>query len=201
MIINALTVTPLITRCDTCMRSSSLFPGCLCGLSTRRSNQHAIRRSTSSCRANAQFAVLIRRPPFCLVPTHSWSCFYSHASTQSSQVTDRMLVACRQANRRLAHHDLECLYSTNKLTCSQFEHAAAVTLFKDADPVQFGNFSASVYSMFQVCTGDGWSTDIVRPLFRYESVQRCACSLYCLTALLLSPPAKVQHDAFVAIFD
>ena len=29
----------------------------------------------------------------------------------------------------------------------------AVTLFKDADPVQFGNFSASVYSMFQVCTG------------------------------------------------
>ena len=34
--------------------------------------------------------------------------------------------------------------------------------------MQFGNFSASVYSMFQVCTGDGWSTDIVRPLFRED---------------------------------
>lgn len=34
--------------------------------------------------------------------------------------------------------------------------------------MQFRNFSASVFSMFQVCTGDGWSTDIVRPLFRED---------------------------------
>ena len=30
-------------------------------------------------------------------------------------------------------------------------------------------FSASLYTMFQVCTGDGWSTNVVRPMFEYRT--------------------------------
>lgn len=44
----------------------------------------------------------------------------------------------------------------------------AVILFKDASEESFGRFSASLFTMFQVCTGDGWATEIVRPMMRKE---------------------------------
>ncbi|EKX46936.1 hypothetical protein GUITHDRAFT_107287 [Guillardia theta CCMP2712] len=42
----------------------------------------------------------------------------------------------------------------------------AVQLFGPDSPRNFGRFSSSLFTMFQVCTGDGWSSEIVRPLFR-----------------------------------
>ena len=30
-------------------------------------------------------------------------------------------------------------------------------------------YSASLYTMFQVCTGDGWSTNVVRPMFEFRT--------------------------------
>jgi hypothetical protein len=41
----------------------------------------------------------------------------------------------------------------------------AVGLFGDNSPRNFGKFSRAMFSMFQVCTGDGWATDITRPMF------------------------------------
>lgn len=74
---------------------------------------------------------------------------------------------------------------------------------QEKDPVQFGNFSASVYSMFQVCTGDGWSTDIVRPLFREDGhvdpLAVCFFVSYILLAgyFLLNIIVAVLLDEFV----
>uniref|UniRef100_A0A7S0EEW1 Ion transport domain-containing protein n=1 Tax=Hanusia phi TaxID=3032 RepID=A0A7S0EEW1_9CRYP len=46
----------------------------------------------------------------------------------------------------------------------------ACMLFKSRDEVLFGKFSSALFSMFQVCTGDGWSTDVVRPMFGESGV-------------------------------
>jgi voltage-gated sodium channel len=43
----------------------------------------------------------------------------------------------------------------------------AVGLFGEQDPIRFGKLSRSVFTMFQVCTGDGWASDVTRSLF-YE---------------------------------
>jgi hypothetical protein len=40
----------------------------------------------------------------------------------------------------------------------------AVGLFGEQDPINFGRLSRAVFTMFQACTGDGWSV-IVRNLF------------------------------------
>eukprot|EP00960_Hanusia_phi_P060509 764528-Hanusia_phi.AAC.2 len=39
-----------------------------------------------------------------------------------------------------------------------------VTLFSDGSPDEFGTFSLALFTMFQVATGDGWASEIARPL-------------------------------------
>jgi voltage-gated sodium channel len=41
----------------------------------------------------------------------------------------------------------------------------AVGLFGEKEPVLFGKLSASLFTMFQVCTGDSWASGIVRQMF------------------------------------
>eukprot|EP00802_Teleaulax_amphioxeia_P002735 Tamp_02738.p1 GENE.Tamp_02738~~Tamp_02738.p1 ORF type:complete len:690 (-),score=97.12 Tamp_02738:1216-3285(-) len=40
----------------------------------------------------------------------------------------------------------------------------ATQFYADLDPLQFGSFSKAWLSMVQVSTGDGWATDVLRPL-------------------------------------
>ena len=40
-----------------------------------------------------------------------------------------------------------------------------VNFFAESSPHFFGNFSRALFTLFQVCTGDGWASDIARPLF------------------------------------
>ncbi len=40
-----------------------------------------------------------------------------------------------------------------------------VNLFGEQEPMHFGKFSRSIFTMFQACTDDDWSTDITRPSF------------------------------------
>lgn len=63
----------------------------------------------------------------------------------------------------------------------------ATMFFYKYDNVQFGKFSASLYTMFQVCTGDGWSTDVVRPMFQFRTKQY---GLACL-------PAKINDNTLI----
>jgi hypothetical protein len=37
-------------------------------------------------------------------------------------------------------------------------------LYGDLFPERFGAFTTAALTMFQLCTGDGWMTDVVRPL-------------------------------------
>ena len=41
----------------------------------------------------------------------------------------------------------------------------AVNFFAERSPEFFGNFSKALFSLFQVCTGDGWASTIARPIF------------------------------------
>jgi len=43
--------------------------------------------------------------------------------------------------------------------------------FRDRCPLYFANFRQTMYTMFQVFTGDGWS-DVTRTLFKDQDVQR-----------------------------
>jgi hypothetical protein len=43
--------------------------------------------------------------------------------------------------------------------------------FRDRSPLYFANFRQTMYTMFQVFTGDGWS-DVTRTLFKDQDVQR-----------------------------
>ncbi|EKX32572.1 hypothetical protein GUITHDRAFT_148525 [Guillardia theta CCMP2712] len=61
----------------------------------------------------------------------------------------------------------------------------ACMLFKSRDEVLFGKFSAAFFSMFQVCTGDGWSTDVVRPMFGESGVVSGYFLLNVVVAVLL----------------
>jgi hypothetical protein len=38
-------------------------------------------------------------------------------------------------------------------------------LFADQDPILFGTFSQSFFTMFQSCTGDGWASGVARTMF------------------------------------
>ncbi|KAJ1494251.1 hypothetical protein T484DRAFT_1766485 [Baffinella frigidus] len=40
-----------------------------------------------------------------------------------------------------------------------------VSFFKDRNEEFFGTFTKSLFTLFQVCTGDGWASDIARPIF------------------------------------
>ena len=44
----------------------------------------------------------------------------------------------------------------------------AVSFYKDRNAEFFGTFSRALFTLFQVCTGDGWASDIARPLFHGE---------------------------------
>eukprot|EP00960_Hanusia_phi_P068162 766775-Hanusia_phi.AAC.1 len=41
----------------------------------------------------------------------------------------------------------------------------AVNFFSSRSPEYFGSFSRACFTLFQVCTGDGWATEIARPIF------------------------------------
>jgi hypothetical protein len=41
-----------------------------------------------------------------------------------------------------------------------------VNFFVESAPEQFGTFTRALFTMFQVCTGDGWATDLTRPLMK-----------------------------------
>jgi hypothetical protein len=41
----------------------------------------------------------------------------------------------------------------------------AVNFYADRSPEFFGSFSKALFSLFQVCTGDGWASSIARPIF------------------------------------
>ena len=41
----------------------------------------------------------------------------------------------------------------------------AVNFFSHKSPEFFGSFSKALFTLFQVCTGDGWASDIARPIF------------------------------------
>jgi len=40
-----------------------------------------------------------------------------------------------------------------------------VNFYSEASPHFFGTFSRALFTLFQVCTGDGWASDIARPIF------------------------------------
>ena len=69
----------------------------------------------------------------------------------------------------------------------------ATMFFYKYDNTQFGKFSTSLYTMFQVCTGDGWSTDVVRPMFEFRSK---GYSANCMPAGSTS-----SNDKIVALVD
>jgi voltage-gated sodium channel len=47
----------------------------------------------------------------------------------------------------------------------------AVGLFGEDHPILFGKLSRSMYTMFQVCTGDAWSTSVARLMFTDDIVE------------------------------
>jgi len=59
------------------------------------------------------------------------------------------------------------------LTCSMMMGGSiysilAVSFYKERNEEYFGTFTRSLFTLFQVCTGDGWASDIARPLFHGE---------------------------------
>ena len=54
------------------------------------------------------------------------------------------------------------------LGVSFFKHAGEDGVGREL----FGTFFRAIFTMFQVCTGDGWSDDIARPLFQGEPGDR-----------------------------
>ena len=45
----------------------------------------------------------------------------------------------------------------------------AVGFFGNKEPILFGTFTASFFSMFQACTGDAWASGIARTMFDNEN--------------------------------
>ena len=41
----------------------------------------------------------------------------------------------------------------------------AVNFYACRQPEYFGSFSRALFTLFQICTGDGWASDVARPLF------------------------------------
>ena len=57
----------------------------------------------------------------------------------------------------------------------------ATDLYREADPVHFANFSESLFSLFQMATGDSWGSIITRGLMTDERGDRlCVCVCVCL---------------------
>uniref|UniRef100_A0A7S4PDL9 PH domain-containing protein n=1 Tax=Guillardia theta TaxID=55529 RepID=A0A7S4PDL9_GUITH len=50
------------------------------------------------------------------------------------------------------------------LLVSSLFSVMAVIIFGDSDKELFGSFSLALFTMFQISTGDGWVTDVVRPM-------------------------------------
>ncbi|EKX40954.1 hypothetical protein GUITHDRAFT_112959 [Guillardia theta CCMP2712] len=63
------------------------------------------------------------------------------------------------ANSLLLLGLVTCIYAT-----------LAVNLFRHLEPTFFGTFSASFFTMCQMCTGDSWASSVVRSMF-FESGQ------------------------------
>ena len=57
-----------------------------------------------------------------------------------------------------------------------------------SDAELFGNFSKSFFTMFQCTTGDGWATDVARPMFYKEGVEYHPGSLSIHSPSLFSRP-------------
>jgi len=45
----------------------------------------------------------------------------------------------------------------------------AVNFYSCRSPEFFGSFTRALFTLFQICTGDGWASDIARPIFRTAS--------------------------------
>jgi hypothetical protein len=61
----------------------------------------------------------------------------------------------------------------------------AVSLFGEQDPVKFGRLSQSMFTMFQCCTGDGWSSDVARPLFHEDGTVAPLPALFFVSYMLV----------------
>ena len=48
----------------------------------------------------------------------------------------------------------------------------AVNFYSCRSPEFFGSFTRALFTLFQICTGDGWASDIARPIF--QTVSACA---------------------------
>mmetsp|Transcript_17917 Transcript_17917/g.27702 ORF Transcript_17917/g.27702 Transcript_17917/m.27702 type:complete len:457 (-) Transcript_17917:814-2184(-) len=44
----------------------------------------------------------------------------------------------------------------------------AVNFYADRSSEYFGNFTRALFTLFQICTGDGWASDIARPVFKTD---------------------------------
>jgi hypothetical protein len=61
----------------------------------------------------------------------------------------------------------------------------AVSLFGEQVPVKFGWLSQSLFTMFQCCTGDGWSSDVARPLFHEDGTVAPLPALFFVSYMLV----------------
>jgi hypothetical protein len=65
--------------------------------------------------------------------------------------------------------------------------------FRDRSPLYFANFRQTMYTMFQVFTGDGWS-DVTRILFQDQDVQRKTVDFDVAFFFGSSPASLLPHS-------
>ena len=78
----------------------------------------------------------------------------------------------------------------------------ATDLYRESDPVHFANFSESLFSLFQMATGDSWGSIITRGLMTDERGDRererereCVCVCVCVCVCRSSPEASWRTNA------
>ena len=75
--------------------------------------------------------------------------------------------------------------------------SVAVGLFAESQPIMFGKFSRAMFTMFQVCTGDGWATDITREMFPESGIVQPLPVLFFVSYMLIA--AIVLINIIIAV--
>ena len=60
-----------------------------------------------------------------------------------------------------------------------------VGLFADQDPILFGTFSQSFFTMFQSCTGDGWASGVARTMFHESGKVKALPAVFFILYMLI----------------
>eukprot|EP00961_Rhodomonas_salina_P197010 2658882-Rhodomonas_salina.1 len=58
-------------------------------------------------------------------------------------------------------------------------------MFKEDNDVFFGSFSKSLFTMFQIATGDGWASNIARAMTKEDGAQDPWAAIFLVSNVLI----------------